>query len=53
MRNKTWNHQLVQTPAVLFAAIVTAAVMMAGAPVAALETGVCRIEVLVDGHPLT
>ena len=53
MRNKTWNHQLVQTPAVLFAAIVTAAVMMSGAPVAALETGVCRIEVLVDGKPLT
>ena len=53
MRNKTWNYQLVQTPTVLFAAIVTAAVMMSGAPVAALETGVCRIEVLVDGHPLT
>jgi hypothetical protein len=53
MHKRIWNHHLGQTAAALFTAIVTAAVMMAGAPAAALETGVCRIEVLVDGKPLT
>jgi len=53
MRNQQRNHKLGQTAAVLFAAVVTATVMMSGAPAAALETGVCRVEVLVDGHPLT
>jgi hypothetical protein len=47
------NHQLGQTAAALFAAIVTVAVIMSGAPAAALETDVCRIEILVDGKPLT
>jgi hypothetical protein len=53
MHNQQRDHKLGQTVAVLFAAIVTAAVMMSGAPAAALETDVCRIEVLVDGKPLT
>jgi hypothetical protein len=53
MRNQPRNHQLGHTAAGLFAAIVMAAVMMSGAPAAALEAEVCRIEVLVDGQPLT
>jgi hypothetical protein len=53
MSNQPRNHQLGRTAAGLFAAIVMAAVMMSGAPAAALEAEVCRIEVLVDGQPLT
>ncbi len=53
MSNQPRNHQLGRTAAGLFAAILMAAVMLSGAPAAALETDVCRIEVLVDGQPLT
>jgi len=53
MRNQPRNNKWGQPAAVLFTAVVTAVVMISGAPAEALETGVCRIEVLVDGHPLT
>jgi hypothetical protein len=52
MRNQPRNHQLGQMAAILIATIVTAAVTMSGAPAAALETDVCRIEVLVEDRPL-
>ncbi len=53
MRNQPRTQRLGQTAAALLAAIVMAMVMMSGAPAAALETDVCRIEVLVEGKPLT
>ena len=34
-------------------AILTVGVLVSGAPAEALETEVCRIEILVDGKPLT
>ncbi|MCW8984098.1 MAG: hypothetical protein OQK55_02050 [Thermoanaerobaculales bacterium] len=40
------------TKVALIAMIVAIAVLTPAAPVKALETGVCRIEVLVDGKPL-
>jgi hypothetical protein len=52
MSNQPRNDQLRRTAAIIFAAIITAAVTMSGAPATALETNVCRIEVLVDGKPL-
>jgi len=39
--------------AMLFLAFLTAALIGPGAPAEALETEVCRIEILVDGKPLT
>jgi len=53
MSNQPRNQQLGRTAASLFAALVTVAFMMSAVPAAALETDVCRIEVLVDGKPLT
>ena len=52
MSNQSRNHQVGRTAAVILAAIVTAAVTMSGAPAAALESDICRIEVLVDGKLL-
>jgi len=52
MSNQPRNNHLGRTAAGLFAALMTAAVMMSGTPAAALESDVCRIEVLVDGKPL-
>jgi hypothetical protein len=42
----------VSTSAALFAMIVAIAVVTPAGPAEALEAGVCRIEVLVDGEPL-
>jgi hypothetical protein len=47
------NHQHAIPTAALFAVVVAIALVTPAGPVEALETGVCRIEVLVDGEPLT
>ena len=53
MRSRGNINPLERPIAVMLATILALAVMAPAGPVEALETGVCRIEVLVDGKPLT
>jgi hypothetical protein len=53
MFNQKRNHPYQLRIVTLAASVVAIALIVFGGPAEALETGVCRIEVLVDGKPLT
>lgn len=53
MFNRTPKNRIDATVLALSFAVLVVAVMMPGAPTEALETDVCRVEILVDGKPLT
>ena len=53
MNNSLWNYRCKSAAALVCAGVAVLAALAACQPVEALETGVCRIEVLVDGKPLT
>jgi hypothetical protein len=52
MLSQEHTYQLVR-PTITLAVVVALAIVATGTPVEALESEVCRIEVLVDGRPLT
>jgi hypothetical protein len=53
MKNSLWTYPSESVAALVCAGVAIVATLASCQPVEALETGVCRIEVLVDGQPLT